>query len=72
MRKVRHFLTTRTELWGFIKSSAQNKVVHMELSLRLSFQLRRSLKGYTVGTTTGVSVFCTGKISDGEDRLFQF
>jgi hypothetical protein len=25
----------------------------MELSLRLSFYLRRSLKGYTVGTTVG-------------------
>ncbi len=40
------------ELWGFIKSSAQNKALHMEISLRLSFYLRRSLGGYTVGTTT--------------------
>jgi hypothetical protein len=44
------------ELWDFIKSSAQNKVVHMELSLGLSFQLRCSLGGYTVGTTMGFRV----------------
>jgi hypothetical protein len=44
------------ELWGFVKSSPQNKAVHMELSLHLSFQLRRSLGGYTVGTTTGYQV----------------
>jgi hypothetical protein len=51
-----HILTARMELWGFIKSSAQNKAVHMELSLRLSFYLKRNLGGYTVGTTTGFSV----------------
>jgi hypothetical protein len=56
MCMLRHFLTTRMELCGFIKSSAQNKVVHMKLSLRLSFQLRRSLRGYTMGATVGFSV----------------
>jgi hypothetical protein len=44
------------ELWGFIKPLAQNKVVHMELRLYLIFYLRRSLKGYTVGTTVGFLV----------------
>jgi hypothetical protein len=28
----------------------------MELSLQMSFYLRRSLRGYTVGTTAGFSV----------------
>jgi hypothetical protein len=32
-----HLLTTQTKLWGFIKPSARNKVVHIELNLRLSF-----------------------------------
>jgi hypothetical protein len=44
------------EPWGFIKSSALYQSVHMELSLRLSFYLRRSLGGYTVGTTVGFQV----------------
>jgi hypothetical protein len=48
-----HFLTTWIEPWGVIKSSAQIKAVHMELSLCLSFKLSRSLRGYTVGTTVG-------------------
>jgi hypothetical protein len=43
-------------LWGFNKSSAQNKTVHMELSLRMSFQLRRNLKGYTVDTIVGFPI----------------
>ncbi len=55
-RKLRHFLTTQMELWGFIKSLAQNKAVHMELSLHVSFYLRRSLRGYTVGTNMGFPV----------------
>jgi hypothetical protein len=37
-------------------SSVQNKAVHMELSFCLSFYLRRSLGGYTVGTTMGFLV----------------
>jgi hypothetical protein len=41
---------------GFIKSSAQNKVVQIELSLHLSFHPRRSLGGYMVGTNTGFPV----------------
>jgi hypothetical protein len=44
-RMMRHFLTTRTESWGFIKSSAQNKVVHMELSFRLAQTQHRRLHG---------------------------
>jgi hypothetical protein len=39
------------EPWDFIKSSALYLSVHMELSLCLRFYLRRSLGGYTVGTT---------------------
>jgi hypothetical protein len=34
-----HILSTWTEPRGFIKSLVQNKAVHMELSLRLSFYL---------------------------------
>jgi hypothetical protein len=48
-----HILTTRRESWGFIKSSASYQSVHMKLSLRLSFYLRRNLGGYIVGITTG-------------------
>jgi hypothetical protein len=44
-----HILTTQIEPWSFIKLTAQNYVVHMELSLCLSFYLRRSLGGTTVG-----------------------
>jgi hypothetical protein len=51
-----HILITWTELWGFIKLSAQKQVVHIELSLRPSFYLRRSLGGYLVGTTVGFLV----------------
>jgi hypothetical protein len=51
-----HILTTRMELWDFIKSSALYLLVHMELSIRLSFYLRRSLGGYTVSTTAGFPV----------------
>jgi hypothetical protein len=40
------------EPWGLIKSSAQNKVVHMKLSLCVSLQLSLNLGGYTMGTTT--------------------
>jgi hypothetical protein len=56
VRVLHHILTTRMELRGFIKSSAQNNVIHMELRLRLSFFLKRSLEGYTLGTTTGYPV----------------
>jgi hypothetical protein len=48
-----HLLTTRMELWGFIKPLAQNKAVHMELSLHLSFLLGHSLRSYTVDTIAG-------------------
>jgi hypothetical protein len=56
VHKTRHLLTIRTELLDFIESSTQNKVIHMELSLRLSFLLRHNLRGYTVGTTTEFQV----------------
>jgi hypothetical protein len=46
-----HILTTRIEPRCFTKSSVPNQIVHMQLSLRLSFYLRRSLRGYMVGTT---------------------
>jgi hypothetical protein len=51
-----HILTTWTEQWDFIKSSALYLSVHMEFSLHLSFYLKRSLRGYTVGTTTGFPI----------------
>jgi hypothetical protein len=38
--------------WGFFKSSVLSLLVHMELSLHLSFYLRHSLGGYTVDNTT--------------------
>jgi hypothetical protein len=48
-----HLLTSQKEPWGFIKSSAQNKAVHMELSFRLSFptqsQPRELCGGYHHG-----------------------
>jgi hypothetical protein len=48
---LHHILTTWTEPWDFVKSSALYISVHMELSICLSFYLRCSLRGYTVGTT---------------------
>jgi hypothetical protein len=52
--RTRHqLLTTQMEPWGFIKPLMQTYTVLMELSLRLSFQLRPSLGGYMVGTTVG-------------------
>jgi hypothetical protein len=53
---LHYILTTQMEPWDFIKLSAHNQAVHMELSLQLSFYLRRSLGGYMVGTTTGFPV----------------
>jgi hypothetical protein len=50
---LHHNLTTQMVPWGLIKSSALYQSVHMELSIRLSFYLRRSLRGYMVGTTAG-------------------
>jgi hypothetical protein len=49
-------LTTQTKPWGFIKLSVKIYTVHMELGLRLTFQLRCDLRGYTMGTTTGFLV----------------
>jgi hypothetical protein len=49
-------LTTRTELWGFFKSSSLYLSVHMELSLRVNFYRRHNLGGYTVDTTAGLSI----------------
>jgi hypothetical protein len=49
-----HFLTTQTESWSIIKSSAQNKVVHMKLSLRLSFQRRAQPQGLHGGNHRGI------------------
>jgi hypothetical protein len=51
-----HILTTRTEPWGFTKSSALNQEVCVQLSLRLSFYFRHSLGGYMVGITAGFQV----------------
>jgi hypothetical protein len=53
---MHHILTTQMELWGFFKSSTLYLSVHVELSLRLTFYLRRSLWGYMVGTTMGFQV----------------
>jgi hypothetical protein len=38
-------------IWGLHVSLAKAKIVHMALSLRLSFQLSHSLRIYTVHTT---------------------
>jgi hypothetical protein len=46
-------LTIWMEPWGFIKSTMQNKAVHVKLSLHLTFYLIHNLGGYTVGTTAG-------------------
>jgi hypothetical protein len=53
VRMSHNLLRIQMEPWNFIMPSVQNNVVHMELSLHLSFQLSRSLGGYTVGTTEG-------------------
>jgi hypothetical protein len=53
---MHHILTTQMELWGFFKSSALYLSVHVELILRLTFYLRRSLWGYMVGATVGFQV----------------
>jgi hypothetical protein len=51
-----HILTTKMEPWSFIMSLVLYLSVHMELSLRLSFYLIRSLEGYMLGTTAGFSI----------------
>jgi hypothetical protein len=56
VRILHHILTTRTELRDFIKSFMLYLSVYMQVSLRRSFYLRRSLGGYMVGTTTGFLV----------------
>jgi hypothetical protein len=56
VRITHHILTTRTEPWGFIKLLALYQLVHVELSLHLSFYLRCNIGGYTVGTTMGFPV----------------
>jgi hypothetical protein len=56
VRMPHHILTTQTEPRGFIESSVQNKVVHIELISRLRFYLIRRLVGYTVGTTVGFPI----------------
>jgi hypothetical protein len=62
MCMLHHIQTTRMEPWGFIKSSAQNKVVYMKLSLRMSFYLRRSLGGYmVVAPTLYIIKFCQAR-----------
>jgi hypothetical protein len=50
---LHHFLTTQMEPGDFIKSSVLYLSVHMELGHHLGFYLRRSLRGYTVGTNAG-------------------
>jgi hypothetical protein len=55
---VQSLWVIETPVYGVSAQAAppSNKEVHMELSIRLSFQLRRSLGGYTVGTTMGFQV----------------
>jgi hypothetical protein len=50
VRTPHYLLATWMEPWGFIKPSAQNKSVHKELSIRLSFPRSHSLGGYVIGT----------------------
>jgi hypothetical protein len=47
-------MTTWMEPWGFIKSLALYLSVHMELSLRLSFYLKRRLGGYMVRSPSSI------------------
>jgi hypothetical protein len=51
-----YILTNWMEPWAFIKPSAHNQALHMELSLRSSFYLRCNLEGYTVSTTVGFPI----------------
>jgi hypothetical protein len=56
VQMLHYILTTRMEPHGFIKPSTSNQAVHMVLSLRQSFYLRRSLGGDTVGTIAGFTI----------------
>jgi hypothetical protein len=56
VRISHHILTTQTEPWDFIKLSALYLSVHIEFSLRLSFYIKCSLRGYMVGTTAGIPI----------------
>jgi hypothetical protein len=49
-------MRTQMEPWDIITSPVLYLSVHMELSLCQSFYHRRSLGGYTVGTTMGFQV----------------
>jgi hypothetical protein len=64
---LHHILTTQTEPRDFIKSPTLYVSVHMELGIRLSFYLRSSLEGYTVGTTAGFP-FKTMETSTAQSR----
>jgi hypothetical protein len=56
VQKPHHILTTWTEPWGYIKVvSATSHNTYATYPL-LSFYLRCSLEGYTVGTTVGFRV----------------
>jgi hypothetical protein len=56
VQMLHHILTTQMEPWALIKPSVSYQALHMELSLHVSFYLRRSLRGYTVGTNMGFPV----------------
>jgi hypothetical protein len=49
-----HFLTTRMEPWGFIKSSAETYIIHMKLSLCLSFPAQTQPRGLQGGHHKGI------------------
>jgi hypothetical protein len=51
MQLLHHILQLGRNCGATLMSSALNRTVHLQLSLCLSFYLRRSLGGYTVGTT---------------------
>jgi hypothetical protein len=51
-----HILTTRMEPWDFVKLLVLCQSVYMRLTLRLSFFLKNSLRGYKVGTTAGFPI----------------
>jgi hypothetical protein len=50
VRTPHTFLTTG-RIRGLHEPSAKSKIVYMKLTFRLSFQLNRSIRGYTIGTT---------------------
>jgi hypothetical protein len=63
VRTSHHFLTTQTEPCGFTKLSAQTYIVHMKLSLHLSFPDQTQLQRLHDGHPHEISSLDHGRLS---------